>query len=282
MIWRFGFGPLRNTEDGDGAELGGLTHEEHDEASEEAVGDKSDKDKGDKDDDDELSLSPKDLKKQLAELRKKNAELQQSERYWADRAKGVRASKAEDKDDDEEDGGDDEEEDESDRADLIEAIAKGGVKALRQRGFITEADALRMIDGRIQTAQQRMANDARLTAAYPDLNNEKSELFQHTKAILQDLADSNPEAKRNPAAFLAMAVRTAKAEIKAKGERDDDEVDRRRRVRAQAPERSSRSIELDDDDTGGTQIGSLMDAMRIRGKDRDVVKTQIAANRKRA
>lgn len=205
-------------------------------------------------------------KAELAELRKeiqardrRLAELEESERYWAGKAKGGK-----DKDEDEPEDEADEPEPElpaDDPEKLADELGTHGIKALEKRGVLTAKQAKQMmaeIAEKVATkivgkARDQIANDSRLMQQYPELNDPKSELFERTKVIYKEMLGDDP-ALKNSRRGLELAARAAKAELaseKRATRRYDEDDERVSRIRRQAGDRGRRH----DDDEGEGDLG---------------------------
>lgn len=117
------------------------------------------------------------LSKENAVLRKRLAELEESERYWAGQAKAKRepAEKQPEADPLENDTPDA----------LVDELASKGSDALRRRGFITKKElegiVLGLLDQKLPEVTTRTLEDARLIQDFPDLSNDKSEFYAAVK-----------------------------------------------------------------------------------------------------
>lgn len=204
-------------------------------------------------------------------LRKKNDELGESERYWANRARaGGRDDGA----------GDDPEEfdpdpeispaprgaaaEEETPESLLDDLSAKGLKALKARGIITEEELERRLEKHRQQTEQRIATaeaDAGWSASFaqefPEIaadnarmtrgEKPETELFQRASAIFREMVADDPALKKSQGALTA-AARAAKRELAAeKKAMQNDREERRSRIDAQRPERD-RSRANDDDD----------------------------------
>lgn len=302
MNWeRFWRGPMMELMLDDGVGDGGRPAPAARQASQHDDGDDRDED-GDEDDqgDDDLPTDPKELRKQLAAARKTNERLERESQFNFNEAERLRRGRQQPEPDDDPDSDDEPEGDdpaeEAVVGDLLEDLAKEGLKALKKRGFVTAKEATELARKAatdiISQAQTRMTQDARIVGANPDLNNPESELFKRTQIELKNLEQIDPAIRRNPAAWLHSAVTTAKAGLAAEGKQrrrqtddeDDDEQDRRRRVRAQSGDRSTGRSGFDAEDLDpvvGQEVNSVLDMMRIKNpKARARVLDKVAANRR--
>lgn len=232
-----------------------------------------------------------------AEFDRVNRELneaRESEKFWANRAKGG-AKEPVPEPEDETDPADfvdnsGDKELEGDTAEkLVDELSTQGIKALQRRGFVTAADArkiaaevgVKVAQTLIERTTTKLATDNRLMSAFPELSDEKSEMFKATATIYRELVEMDPGAKKTPATLFA-AARVAKAQLKAaekpekkarQAEADDeddvydrveDESDRRRRVAAQDGSRGGRGPRVDDDnDSMGPAAKKIAAAMGL-------------------
>lgn len=197
-----------------------------------------------------VTLSAKEYK----ELQQKAREVETEREYWRGRAEASKGRKSDD-----DDGVDDpapakttarkaapKEEDEDD-ADLLDAISKGGTKALKARGFVRMSDvealieersaaiAERIATGKVKQATEALHSDAQLLRAYPELNDAKSEFSERVGQQVRELVAADKSlAKSN--SVIAVAARIVKAEMvaesKSKRGREDE---RERRISKQTP-----------------------------------------------
>jgi hypothetical protein len=160
----------------------------------------------------------KALNDKLTGLEKKNHELAESERYWAEQARagGRREETPEEPEDDDDDPGI-----EGDTADKqVEEFSTDGVAALVKRGLLTKKDAReiarkeaeRVAKQVVGKAQKQYTADAELATEFPELSDESSELFQATKKIYREMVAQDDTLKRSPMG-LTMAARLAKSQL---------------------------------------------------------------------
>jgi hypothetical protein len=225
------------------------------------------------------------LREEIARLTKTNQQLTESERFWADKAqakpdpgepeaKPARGKAA------------DTDEDLDDPAAFVEALSTKGPKAiaqyLKKAGYITrdEAEELATKSSRaaVAVARASLTQDAELVGQYPELKDEKSELFKATGEIYRHMVKRDPKMKDSPAALM-QAAETAKlrAELKAakegkasvKPDGDDAETRRQERIDAQSGSRGRRSSAAfdgdEDDDTMGPETKTLLKAFSRYG-----------------
>ncbi|HLG99840.1 MAG TPA: hypothetical protein VKX49_26255 [Bryobacteraceae bacterium] len=197
-------------------------------------------------------------------LRARTEELSQSERYWAEQARGRNVAPLPDDDDDTDEGTqpsarplvtDDKPEK------LLDDLSAEGLKALAKRGVIT-ADQLeaaleaqeRKFNQRLSEAQDGVAFDQKLGKEFPDLVDPKSDLFKRAQVHFRQMVEVDPAAKKSRSALWA-AASMAKKEIEMesaadkKNERQDRETRRRDRIDAQRGERDTGGGRDDDTPT---------------------------------
>lgn len=198
-----------------------------------------------------------DLEKRLdsleADLKKRDdriAELTESERYWANR------NREQPKPSD--DGAEDEENRLPIRATvdekpekLLDDLSTQGLKALAERGVITEEKLAEILDaqekrfnGRLSEAQDGAAFDAKLGKEFPEITDPKSDLFKKAQVHFREMVGVDPRAKNSRSALWA-AAKMAKNEIAAEAatntnkNREDAESRRRDRIDRQRGERDT-------------------------------------------
>ena len=151
------------------------------------------------------------LQKSVAERDKMIEELRASERYWAERA----AASTQQPDD--EDQGDEPELIEDDNPDrFVEDLSNEGVAALKKRGLLTREEAMelaaKVAEKKISEATKRLETDAKIIREFPELQDEKSPLFQKTAEIFREMVAQDDTLKRSPNAMM-LAARAARAEL---------------------------------------------------------------------
>ncbi len=199
-----------------------------------------------------------ELEAQLQQTNKRVEELTASERYWAERARGAAAEPAADDDSTyEEDDfarGDAERrsaapaEEETEKPEkFLDDLSASGLKALKARGVLTQAQfdermqqLEQRIEARFQQQQQHNAIDAQL-AKYPDLQNQQSALFKAAQVHFRQMVADDPKMKDSPAALLS-AVRMAQRELDLEAKvaatsGSEQRESRRERIERQMPER---------------------------------------------
>ena len=225
------------------------------------------------------------LEKELDQRDKRISELQAEGRYWYEKAKGGRPD-AEDGDDEE----DDDEEpaepdtDEEDTAEkFVDDIAAKGVKALLQRGMLTKKEALAMIQKHsarvareaVAAATRGIKADAALLKEFPELENEKSELWQKTGEYYREMVREEPRLKNSPKA-LALAAKAAKADLKP-GRNGDEEArrDRVRRSQGDLGDRGRSDIENDGDEDLSPMQLEFLRGMKVSPDDFRAERTKL-------
>ncbi|MBM3744175.1 MAG: hypothetical protein FJW34_00085 [Acidobacteria bacterium] len=228
----------------------------------------------------------KELRRQIRGERKRIRELEESERAWAERARGrgdagqtppAKADATE----------------EEPELDVIEALTSEGVKGLdkvlKKLGYARVEE----LDAKIEKTRTQLTKDARLLGRFPDLGDENSDFFKATARRYEGLSQ-NPGIKDSGmlmelAAELAegdLGLRRASkddrrrqrdADLDDEEDRDDGqetEADRVRRVQAQAGSRGRGSARegADDDELTPLQkriaarFGITEEAYRKRAK----------------
>jgi hypothetical protein len=251
-----------------------------------------------------------DLRKRLEASEQRIRELADSERYWAEQARGRGTADLEP--DEEPPAPEPEEEDESadDFLDRLSkegprAVAKVAAKLASKEGFVRKEDVSKIVAPLIQEVVQRergkLTADAKLVTQYPELRDEKSELFKATAVIYRELVAEDPDLKGSPQT-LFMAARAARAELKAaaktaangdqqpdgesgdyREEREDREEARQRRIRAQQGDTGrgrSTPYEGDDDPLGPAQR-DVLDLFARVGLDEQSYRAERARMRRR-
>jgi len=244
---------------------------------------------------------PGELRRRLEASEQRIRELSDSERYWAEQARG-RGTVTEEPDEDEPAPVDEEPEETPDE--FLDRLSKEGkgaiVKAVAKLGYLRKEDvakvAAEVARGIVSNERGKLTADAKLVSQYPELRDEKSELFQTTAGIYRELIADNPELKTSPGT-LFMAARAAKAELAAKpkparGGNDDEPRDyredreedsRRRRIDAQQGDTGrgrSTPYEGDDDPIGPAQR-DVLDLFAKAGVDEKSYRDQRSRDRRR-
>jgi hypothetical protein len=208
-------------------------------------------DKGDskRDNSKTVTLTAKEHRELLERIREKETE----EAYWRGKAESGGKGRKSDPDDEEDDAppvrkakpaaADDEEDD----ADLLDAISKGGTKALKARGFVRMADVEGLIEekataiaekiaGRkVSQATEALHSDAALMRQFPELADEKSDFYERVGKEVRDLVGKD-KALAKSQAVISMAARNVKLQLdlEARSKRQAD-ADRDWRKNKQAP-----------------------------------------------
>lgn len=202
----------------------------------------------------------KDLLKELEALKRRNAELETSERYWAERAaKGnaAPAPKAEPDVDELETllagGG----VDDDTAASLLDDIGEKGVAALEKRGVVTKAQmktilaaqerkllakAAEIAESRVTGATEKLTAEAKLLKDYPELADDKSDFSKAVATEFQAMVAEDPSLKNSYSA-LRMAARVVQA---SKGASASSLSDRMQRIAAQSPRRGPAPNEFEE------------------------------------
>ncbi len=204
--------------------------------------------------------SEADLRKEITNLRQQLRESGDSERYWAEQARG-RGAAASDADDDTADDTAPLDEPEETTDEFLDRLSKEGPRAVAKvaekigakAGYVRKADvekiAAKIAGEIVERKAGRMSADARLMGEHPELKDENSPVFKATAAIYREMVGRDPNLKDSPET-LFLAARLAKAELKAAGngtrgrdaddepgdyreDREDREDSRRRRIESQ-------------------------------------------------
>jgi hypothetical protein len=146
----------------------------------------------------------------------------------------------------------DKDEEIEDDTDVADDFAANGIQALVKRGVLTKREAQEMMreEARriareeVERSRESLIRDAELARQFPDLADERSELFKRTQAIYHEMTQRDASLK-NSAQTLPMAARLAKAELIAEGRQDA----RQDRITRQSGDRgySSRDGGFNDD-----------------------------------
>jgi hypothetical protein len=238
-----------------------------------------------------------EARRRISELERNNQELSASERYWHGQVKGEPAE-----DDDGEAAGDPPPDPEGEapttEAFLDELNEKGPeavAKELVRRGFVRKEDVAKVAEQvarQIVTAERgKQTIDAQIASEFPELKDDKSELFQETARIFRTNIALDPSLKKSPAALM-MAARQARAEIKAKTPQrrePDDYRERegadaqRRRIDAQRGDlgRGGGTPFEDDDDNLGPEHREVLEMFRKSGLTEKDYREQRAKNGRR-
>lgn len=215
---------------------------------------------------DEAKLS----KREHEQLLKRLGELEQSERYWSERARAGEKPEAEP--DDEPPPEDDEPPADDTTDQFIEDLSKKGLEALVKRGVLTKKAAIEIIQREarkvarevVGVETKKLATDAELIRQFPDLEDRESALFKRTGELFREDVKGDPTLRDSPRALI-LAARTAKAELalESKGGGDDS---RAARIRAQAGDRSGSRGFDEDQDTMGPAAREIAERMGVSEK----------------
>jgi hypothetical protein len=216
-------------------------------------------------------------KAEHAALLRERDEARESERFWAQKARGGKEDPAEPEEEEEPEPEPDP--DEPDPEKFVDELAKDGVKALRKYGFMTRAEAEKLADARaekiagkvVDRRVQGMQSDTQLVSDFKDIRDPKSELFKTAAPIYQKLVAMN--GGKQTTALLYAAAQAAQAKLDAKAppprEREDpydryDEDDRQARANAQGARRGRPAPVPDDDaDSLGPQALAIANAFGV-------------------
>lgn len=250
--------------------------------------------------------------KELDRLREENRLLQQSERFWQQKAAGRKDAGDEPPADEvpeddvdvsdlvaeQEDGKEPEKEQTPDE--FIDELSKLGPKALQKvvarMGYVNKADAAKLatdIAKRVVERERgRMTSDAELISRFPDLRDQTSELYEETAKRFRAAVARDPKSKNSPvtlflaaeAAELALGAGQRNTRSRTGGDyRDRDDEEERERVRninAQQGDRGrgGRSGDYGDDDELGPEARQIVNAF---GVDEKAYRAERAKDRKR-
>ena len=244
---------------------------------------------------------------ELEAMRRETAEARESERYWAERARGNGGGRQPQAESVIHDDGpqaseflDDEPatEIEGDTPEkLIDEFAASGVKALAKRGFITASDAKKIaVEAALHVSQemigrerQKLGTDQQIMSEFPELRDQTSELFKATAQIYQRAVKMDPNATKSPAA-LYLAAEAARESLRGRrspeeeedrGYRREREEDRRARVAAQDGRSNGKQAVDDGMDMLGPEAKEVARLMGITDKEfRDSRKELIRPRRR--
>jgi hypothetical protein len=222
--------------------------------------------------DDKVTLS----RAELDSIRRERDEARESERYWANQARGggrqaEPAAQAVDDGPDPNEFLDTEERpaglDGDTPEKLIDEFASQGVAALSKRGFITASDAKRIaVEAALHVSQeligrerQKMGTDAQIKSEFPDLWNKDSDLFRETAVRYQKAVAMDPNATKSPAA-LWLAAEAARESLKRSGrdtQRDEEDDYPRERRGEREDDRRARAASQDSRSNGRQQIEDI-------------------------
>lgn len=187
---------------------------------------------------------------------------------------------------------------------LVDDLASQGVAALGKRGFITAADAQKLaVEVAAKVTREligrergKMQSDAQIFAEFPELKDQKSELWAETAKRYQAAVRMDPAAKKTPAA-LYLAADAAKEFLRAKNggrrsrEEDmdlddargnrEDESDRRRRADSQDSRPRGRAAADDTDDMLGSEARAVIKGMGITEADYNASRRELGVGRGR-
>ena len=181
-------------------------------------------------------------------LTRRLSELENSERYWSERARTQQQPQQTDQEEEEDEDGEELEGD--DPSKVVDDFSVSGVQALVKRGVLTRKAARELIEKyatkvarRIVKAERaEVTRESAIFTEFPELRDQNSDLWKATSAEMGRLVKIDPGAANNPTALYSAAA-IAKAKLDAKqpqrrSSRDDDDdryeydEDRDRRLRA--------------------------------------------------
>ncbi len=235
----------------------------------------------------------KSLQDEVAMLRRERDEARDSERYWAERARGTRQPDEEEPEREEEDDDNPEVTDEKPEQ-LVDDLTSRGLDALVKRGVITKRDARGLIRKEVERTgrklvreavaqeRQKLTTDAEIMHKFPDLRDDKSALFLKTREIYREVCRRNPDKARDPEALLDAAERAQlKLEIESLKSEKPEERHRRERIAAQDV-RGSRGSSFEDDNSPlGPEAKSIISQMGISEDDYNASRKQLGMRRGR-
>lgn len=222
------------------------------------------------------------LRKDFESLEKRNKELSDSEKYWADRARGAAPVVQQDDDDDEDTLPANPFEGEKPEA-LLDDLTQKGLEALYKRGVPTRAElaeaaknikneVMAAVNQKLAVNQKHNAVDQEL-AKYPELKDPNTPLFLETQRYFRRMVERDPSIKDQPNTLLS-AVEFAKEkldmEAKAAAPAETRQDTRRLRIAAQAGERppvGGTEDDADDDELSPTArevVGNLSKFLEVR------------------
>lgn len=241
------------------------------------------------------------LRADNARLTKSNTELGESERYWAEQAKNGRKPEADEDETPAQKKKVDDEWDENEEAStFVDDLSAKGIKALQKRGMLTKKQATEMIEERateiatkiardiVGKARTSMTADAKLVSQFPELQDEKSDLFKETKRIFAENCAEDPSLKKSQGALM-MAAKQAKLELQIKTGKtsttqseEDREQARIERIAGQQGSRGRRGaaeFTEDDDDTIGPEARTMLTQFARYGVTDDDYKKEVKKTR---
>ena len=221
------------------------------------------------------------LRRELAQTKTSLAQVTESERYWAERARGGKDADGKADWDEPEDEfsayrpkAEEADGDLDDPVKFSDALAEKGPaaieRALRARGFVPVDEVVKIAQQAAAKAAKSEVGKARadvdLVTKFPELQDAESELFKATGKIYREMVEADPGLKRSPAA-LGIAAKQAKltldlAKKAALGDDNLAESRRLQRIAAQAGDRGARAGATDfeggDDDAIGPEAQRII------------------------
>jgi hypothetical protein len=241
-----------------------------------------------KDGGEDFAATVRELRNELKATKEQVGELRNSEQVWFDRyeklARGGKPELA---------AGDEPDDDDSEVVDdtpdkLVDEFSAKGVEALVKRGVLTKKAAKELIRKEAEKiarqvagevvgrAEGRAVRDSQLFGEFPELRDTKSELYTRTAEVYRQMVKDDPDA-RNSDRALARAAKEAKLMLRIEqlekgGDRRGDDVDRGRRIDAQAGDRGRSGGEFRDDKLGPEEREVLKAFERFGTTEEDFLK----------
>lgn len=250
---------------------------------------------------DGVTLSAKEYQRIQERLKEQEAET----RYWAEMAKKTasRANDGEDEDDPEDvkpakgrKAAPAVEDEDTDT--FLRDVNARGLKAIKDRGFLTAAEAERLIEERaaaiadkiasqkVQKATDALHSDAQLIRQYPDLADAKSEFSKRVGEQIKELTAGDKDLMKKPGALIAAAAKVVKAEMAVEERQARTAVqdrDRERRIAKQGPAGPRRGSAADEEEVIYSPMQRQMLASMWKGlgvKPQEVEKTAAMLRRR--
>lgn len=199
----------------------------------------------------------RETREQLAAEKKRNVELQASEREWSERA--LRASRKVESDDEPKPSDPAAPEVAETAEKFLDDVSKEGLAALRKRGFVTMAEVQKLIKETVDRTVAETRTDSEfssvLAAEFPEMvadikrveagKQPEGGLFPLAAEIYRDAITLDPDLKNSKSALI-MAARQAAAQLKLAGKvKDETDADRqaarRAKIENQRPDRGTSS-----------------------------------------
>lgn len=199
----------------------------------------------------------REAREENTRLKSQNEELSASEREWSRIARQRTAAPAAAEPAPAKEEATDEEIETGEK--LLDDISKDGLKALRKRGFVRIDQVKHLIDESIERAQGDGRGESQFQSVmaneFPEMQSDlarldkglkpESPLFVLAAEIYQDAIALDPQLKGSKSTLI-MATRQAAAQLELSGKRKaedvaDKQAQRRNRIDAQRPDRSTKS-----------------------------------------